>query len=96
LANVYRIYVEDCKLNNNMTTVSSAIFQKIWKDKYNIGIHVPKKDKCTHCDAYNNRENLTEVENRLQENHLKEKQFTYDVFKSDQEGSGKDGFVLQL
>lgn len=51
LANVYRIYVEDCKLNNNMTTVSSAILQKIWRDNYNIGIHVPKKDKCTHCEA---------------------------------------------
>jgi len=28
LANVYRIYVEDCKLNNNLT-ISSAIFQKL-------------------------------------------------------------------
>jgi len=93
LANVYRIYVEDCKLNNNITTISSAIFQKIWRDQYNIGIHVPKKDKCTHCEAYNNRENLTEDEKRIQENHLKEKQYTYDVFKSDQERSGKDGFL---
>lgn len=92
LAHVYRIYVEDCKLNNNLT-VSSAIFQKVWRDQYNIGIHVPKKDKCTHCEAYNNRENLTEDENMIQENHLKEKQYTYDVFKSDQERSGKDGFL---
>lgn len=78
LENIYRIYVNDCKLNYNITTVSNAIFKNIWRSQYNIAIHIPKKDKCTHCHAYNKKDNFIEDENMAHEN-----QYTYEVFKKD-------------
>lgn len=61
LEHVYRIYVDYCK-SNNKTAVSSAIFKKRWQSKYNISIHVPKKDKCTFCEGLKNIEIVTPEE----------------------------------
>lgn len=56
LMNIYRKYLEYCKLNEYLP-VSEPIFRQIFNE-YNISIHIPKKDKCKTCtDFENNKEN---------------------------------------
>lgn len=58
LQHVYKVYVEHCNLKN-IFPVSSGVFKNRWRSQYNIGIYVPKKDKCTFCEGYKNNENKT-------------------------------------
>lgn len=92
LEHVYRVYIEDCKLNNKLS-VSCGVFKKRWNTEYNIGIHVPKKDKCTFCEGFTNNETKTAEDLLNYEDHITEKKFTYEVFKQDQLRSGKNGFL---
>lgn len=34
--------------------LSLSSFKKLFRKKYNIGIHVPRKDKCIKCERYKN------------------------------------------
>lgn len=61
LKHVFRVYVKDCKLNNK-PAVSCDTFKKRWNTDYYIGIHVPKKDKCTICEGFSNNETKTEID----------------------------------
>ncbi|KAE9543380.1 hypothetical protein AGLY_002180 [Aphis glycines] len=92
LEHVYRVYIEDCKLNNK-PSVSCGVFKKRWNTEYNIGIHVPKKDKCTFCEGFTNNETKTAEDILNYEHHIAEKKFTHEVFKQDQLRSGKNGFL---
>lgn len=82
LEHVYRVYIEDCKLNNK-PSVSYGVFKKRWNTEYNIGIHVPKKDKCTFCEGFTNNETKTAEDILNYEHHIAEKKFTHEVFKQD-------------
>ncbi|KAJ8886378.1 hypothetical protein PR048_012589 [Dryococelus australis] len=44
------LYKEDCK-TKGITFTKSDVFKKAWRKDYNIGIHIPKKDKCPMCLA---------------------------------------------
>lgn len=48
LNNVYRMYEQDCS-ERRSTPVSFWVFKRIFRMEYNIGIHLPKKDKCDVC-----------------------------------------------
>ena len=50
LTNVYKMY--------KMSTpafLSRGTFNSVFRGEYNIGIHVPKKDKCLVCEKHNNK-----------------------------------------
>lgn len=82
LKNVYRIYKEE-KMKENIDTVSERSFMQIFKNEFNIGIHVPKKDKCTKCIKYDIE---STVENKkLNEEHLKERDASLTRFKTHRE-----------
>ncbi|KAF0746687.1 Uncharacterized protein FWK35_00021830, partial [Aphis craccivora] len=80
---LYRVYIEDCKLNNK-PPVSCGVFKKRWNTEYNIGIHVPIKDKCTFSEGFTNNETKTAEDILNYEHHIVEKKFTHEVFKQDQ------------
>lgn len=93
LSRLYELNVFDCK-NNEMETVSKSIFRNIFLNKYNIGFHTSKKDKCRFCSKYENIENirkLTDDEQHLKNKHEKEKKDTKKMFLSDQDLSKAGG-----
>lgn len=92
LEHVYRVYVEDCKINN-VLAVTSGVFKKRWNTEYNIGIHVPKKDKCTFCEAFKNMQNKSEEDRKNYQLHIEEKEYTNKMFLKDQDRSGQNGFL---
>lgn len=48
-ANLERLYIHHCK-SNNKVPVKRGVFRNTFKD-YNLGFHVPKKDKCNLCET---------------------------------------------
>lgn len=76
--NVYRIYKEE-KIKENVGIVSEKVFMQIFKNEFNIGMHVPKKDKCVKCIKYDAEK--TEENKKLKEEHLKDKDDSQARFK---------------
>lgn len=73
-ADIHRDYKQVC-LQYNQVAVTYACFNKVFNEKYNISLFVPKKDKCIECTIF---DNSTEADREpLQEEHdthLKEKE----------------------
>ncbi|KAF2888596.1 hypothetical protein ILUMI_17577 [Ignelater luminosus] len=71
-------------------------FKKYFKKEYNIGIHVPRKDKCSLCARF---ENIPESE-RTEKNradfikHQNDKDIAKQVFLVEQIRSSKDEFIV--
>lgn len=54
---LYAVYKDYCKTNND-TPVSKYFFRKVFTEEYNLGFHLPKKDKCRTCSKFDNIINL--------------------------------------
>lgn len=72
---VYKMYTEYCK-THEYSAVFKYIFRNVFTKKYNLGFHLPKKDKCWLCTTYENTINPntdrdTEENQKL---HIKEKE----------------------
>lgn len=79
MSNLYRFCETNC-IEDNLKQMSFKVFSHSLKDNYNIGIHVPKKDKCVFCmtqtfDVKNNDE-MTKYNS-----HIQEKEDSYKRFK---------------
>lgn len=94
-ANLYRMYTETVK-EKHKNPISMACFRKYLKRDYNIGIHVPKKDKCAKCERFKNipKEMATEKENTEYLNHQKEKNEAKIAFLNDQNYSTQEKFLV--
>lgn len=60
LSRLYQVYKCHCA-QNKIEIVKNSLFRKIFKKKYNIGFHHPKKDKCRFCSKYENIESTREL-----------------------------------
>ncbi|CAK1592734.1 unnamed protein product [Parnassius mnemosyne] len=80
LANLYRKYKE-YRSFQGLTYVSESIFRKVFNENFNIAFHIPKKDKCLKCCQYENKTNPTPEQRRAHEEHLIEKDHTYNRYK---------------
>ena len=38
----------------NISVTSQSVFERIFRDEFNIGFHCPKKDKCNKCEKFKN------------------------------------------
>ncbi|KAL4718752.1 hypothetical protein ACJJTC_001895 [Scirpophaga incertulas] len=88
---LYRIY-KDQKTSEGIDVVSEKIFLNIFKSEFNIGFHVPKKDKCIKCmkfDALNTEESKTQ-----KAEHLKEKEASKERYSQHRELAQKRNDVL--
>lgn len=95
IANLYRMYSSVIKDRENIP-LGLTCFKNFFKRDYNIGIHVPKKDKCIRCERYKNipEEQRTEKDKNDYLNHQKEKEDTKQLFLREQNISLKDGFIV--
>lgn len=70
IKNLYRIYKED-RTSKGVDILSEKIFRTIFNTDFNIGFHVPKKDKCLKCLRF---EGQNPTESTEMQAHLEEKQ----------------------
>lgn len=93
LENVYRLYKKECQ-DKEVTFAKAGVFKNVWKENYNIGIHIPKKDKCAICLAHEQgRLENGGFSNEKFEDHIREKEATKVHFLHDQKLSGTEGFL---
>ncbi|CAH1106911.1 unnamed protein product [Psylliodes chrysocephalus] len=63
------------ELYKRKTKVSLKVFRQIFNNDFNIGFHMPKKDKCTLCESRKQESaKFTEVEECAYQKHLKDKE----------------------
>lgn len=55
IKNLYRMYKED-RVSKGVDVISEKIFRYIFNNDFNLGFHVPKKDKCIKCLRYEGKE----------------------------------------
>ncbi|XP_063242587.1 uncharacterized protein LOC134542350 [Bacillus rossius redtenbacheri] len=82
---VYEDYKKYLTEKGKSNFVSLQVFKKIF-NKFNIGFHKPKKDKCVTCEEMRNRNKsfgLSEEDKIRFQAHKKEKKATYREYKND-------------
>lgn len=91
LTNLYRLYKQNYQTEGK-DVVGEKVFKNIFLKEFNIGFHVPRKDKCVKCIKYQNDgdDALAEEKNT----HLKDKEETLARFKTHQEIHTKDKTIL--
>lgn len=85
---LYKLYIDFCKQNDKITIIKKSLFFQLFKTKYKVGFHVPKKDKCTWCCKIENiimSRDLNESEDTNNQLHLKEKEECKSMFLFDQQ-----------
>jgi len=90
---VYRAYKTECVTESPQRVyVKEKIFREIFTKKFNIGFHLPKKDKCNICEKIKNTpdESLSEVEKEKFEKHKSDAALSKDVHLISQERSKND------
>ncbi|CAB3243640.1 unnamed protein product [Arctia plantaginis] len=90
IKNLYRIYKQS-KTSDGIDVVGEKIFRDIFTKDFNIGFHVPKKDKCVKCLRF---EGQNEKENPEMLSHLKEKKASKDRLAFHRELSKKNNAML--
>lgn len=48
---MYNLYKEKCD-EENTSSVSEAMYRKIFHRDFNLNFHVPLKDTCVKCDIF--------------------------------------------
>lgn len=89
VTNLYRLYKEDYQ-KQGRDIVGEKVFKNIFSTDFNMGFHVPKKDKCVKCMKYQNDDSNNEEKIR----HLKDKEETYERFKIHQKIHTNDASTL--
>lgn len=71
--NLFKMYKSS--IGESQAGMSYSSFRRIIKTEYNIGIHVPKKDKCAKCEKYKHLPSALKTEKETNEYllHIKEK-----------------------
>lgn len=60
--------------------MSERIFRKIFSDDFNIGFHIPKKDKCLKCLKFQQSDAADLAIAKEKKNHEEEKNESYNRF----------------
>ncbi|XP_045506089.1 uncharacterized protein LOC123702390 isoform X2 [Colias croceus] len=79
MSNLYKIYKESM-IREDKRLIGERVFQKIFQE-YNIGFHIPRKDKCAKCVRFEKEKGEKEEEKLA---HLKDKEETYERFQAHQ------------
>ncbi|KAL4719413.1 hypothetical protein ACJJTC_019668 [Scirpophaga incertulas] len=82
LSNLYQIYKKSY-LERGIDIVSERVFRSIFNERFNIGFHVPRKDKCVKCLTFGQNKDKPEIEEQRKQ-HEKEKIESYERFKAHQ------------
>lgn len=95
IKNLYKLYVDHLKQNNlDSLVLSKRVFRSIFKNDYNLGFHLPKKDKCVFCEKYKNLEPESRIaleQTTEYKNHVLDKDKCKQLFLEDQKTSKTPG-----
>lgn len=95
---VYQLYIEHLKnIDKKPFQLSLRVFRAIFKNNFNLGFHLPKKDKCITCENYNklDSESKKKIESsQVYQMHIKDKEKAKEIFLEDQKMSKEDISVL--
>lgn len=92
---LYGIFKKDQISNGKNIFVSLKVFRDIFKKEFNIGFHLPKKDKCGLCEYRKDKDyQETKKSKQKYEEHLRNKNICKNVFLADQKKSLKDPTFL--
>lgn len=77
-----KVYLEDETIKD-IGSVHKTTFKNIFRNDYNIGFHLPKKDKCEICErvkklditSQTNAMNTEEFQKHIQENNAAKEHF---------------------
>ena len=89
---MHELYSEEC-LKEGKEPVTSRMYRKIFNENFNLSFHVPKKDQCSTCTVYRNKEaegSLTEAEEESYQQHLRRKERARKEKESDKEEAMRD------
>ncbi|KAL0818987.1 hypothetical protein ABMA28_008274 [Loxostege sticticalis] len=90
VAYLYRnFYLKDDD-TKELGAVSYQKFRKIFKTEFNLGFHLPKKDKCDQCERIKNlsdEERKQAIDSDAYKNHIKDKERSLKLFLEDQKRS---------
>lgn len=95
LAFLYRIFVKDQINIGNNSHVSFKVFRGIFQNEFNIGFHLPKKDKCVICEPRKDKD-FKETENSAHayKKHLGLKDICKEEFlKNQKKGLKEENFL---
>uniref|UniRef100_A0A6P7FAA9 Uncharacterized protein LOC114326298 n=1 Tax=Diabrotica virgifera virgifera TaxID=50390 RepID=A0A6P7FAA9_DIAVI len=79
ITNLYNLYKKR-EIERGIDVVSERLFRKIFTEEFNIGIHIPKKDKCVKCVGFENNprpETVVEKHEHDKEKVESKKRFEY-------------------
>lgn len=97
VSNLYRMFKQHLATEGDKKSkVSLQVFKKIFKNEFNIGFHVPKKDKCLTCEKQKNtdKDKVNEDQLNVYNKHIKEKEVTNASFVEDQKKRHNDQTIL--
>ncbi|CAH1109469.1 unnamed protein product [Psylliodes chrysocephalus] len=85
LTKLYQIYKKKNVLQG-IDVVGERIFRNIFQENFNIGFHVPKKDKCLQCIRFErlDMDIADEAIKQAKLDHVEEKNHSYNRFKMHQ------------
>ena len=75
ISKMYSLYKEQCQ-SLKTKCVSHAKYRNIFNSEYNLSFHVPKKDQCQTCNAYQQASEAGSISDQYQEifdNHIQRK-----------------------
>lgn len=90
-----KVYLQD-EIIKDIGSVQKQTFKNIFRNEYNIGFHLPKKDKCEICERIKNLDTVSQADAMNTEEykkHLQEKNAAKDKFLNDQARSKSGGFL---
>jgi hypothetical protein len=92
-SNLHRMYVSEQR-KINKPPLKKLKFLKLLREKYNIGIHVPRKDKCLQCEKFRSNREPTEDDKEEHKVHITEKDAAKTFFLDEQSRSSKENAFL--
>ena len=51
IAQMYRLYIEDCN-DNNIPPENESAYRKVFNNDFNLSFHYPAQDTCEKCDTF--------------------------------------------
>lgn len=93
LSNLYQVY-KKAHLTQGIDVVGERVFRNIFTTDYNIGFHIPKKDKCLQCLRFERSDITDEAVQQAKREHLAEKEHSYNRFKAHQNVFKSDSGTL--
>ena len=69
LLSVSRMYALFCEQSSGPVVIKESYYRGVFNANFNIGFHVPKKDRCNKCEKFRILSNATEAEKQSYEAH---------------------------